>query len=231
MGKSENTDYERDIMTKKNLHILIADDHPIFRQGLRQVLENDPRLDATLEEGYDGLHALELLESGSYNLSILDINMPGKNGLEVVRAMRAKGISCPVILLTMYDDKELLDESLELGVMGYVLKENAVHDIIDAVKAVLSGKPYISALMSSALLKGKTKSNMSQALPSIDLLTEIERRILLQIADGKTSKQIAEELYLSSKTIDNHRNNIATKLNIHGTHGLLKFAVLHKSEL
>lgn len=218
-------------MTDLRMRFLIADDHPIFRQGLRQVIENEARIDAVLDEAYDGLRALELLEKENYNLVILDIDMPGKNGLDVVRSMRSRRIICPVIFLTMYDDKEIFDEALELGVLGYVLKDNAVHDIIDAIKAALAGKPYISALMSSALLKGKTKTNLSQAFPSIDLLTEIERRILHQIADGKTSKQIAEELYLSSKTIDNHRNNIALKLKIRGTHGLLKFAVQHKSEL
>ncbi len=219
-------------MTIASLQILIADDHPIFRKGLRQVLENERRIGAVVEEASDGLRALELLETANYNLAILDIEMPGKNGLDVVRAMRLRGISCPVIFLTMYDDKELFDEALELGVMGYVLKENAVHDILDAVKAVLSGKPYISALMSSAMLKGKAQAEqLSKHLPAIDILTTIERRILRHIADGKTSKQIAEEMHLSSKTIDNHRNNIASKLNIRGTHSLLKFAVLHKREL
>lgn len=219
-------------MTEKQLRIMIADDHPIFRQGLRQVLENESRIKAVVEEATDGVQALELLETGRFNLAILDIEMPGKNGLDVVRTIRYRGNKCPIIFLTMYDDKELFDEALELGVNGYVLKENAVHDILDAVNALLSGKHYISALMSEVLLKDKVKSEqLSQKIPSIDMLSQIERRILRQIADGKTSKQIAEELHLSSKTIDNHRNNIASKLNIHGTHRLLKFAVQHKTEL
>ena len=219
-------------MTIASLEILIADDHPIFRKGLRQVLENEHRIGVVVEEASDGLRALELLETEKYNLAILDIEMPSKNGLDVVRAMRLRGISCPVIFLTMYDDKELLDEALELGVMGYVLKENAVHDILDAVNALLNGKPYISALMSSAMIKGKLQAErLSRKIPAIEALSITERKILRFISDGKTSKQIAEELHLSPKTIDNHRNNIATSLNIHGTHNLLKFAVQHKEEI
>ena len=219
-------------MTIASLQILIADDHPIFRKGLRQVLENERRIGAVVEEASDGLRALELLETANYNLAILDIEMPGKNGLDVVRTLRNRGISCPVIFLTMYDDKELLDEALELGVMGYVLKENAVHDILDAVNALLNGRPYISALMSSAMIKGKLQAeHLSRNIPAIEALSITERKILRFISNGKTSKQIAEEMHLSSKTIDNHRNNIASKLNIRGTHSLLKFAVLHKREL
>jgi DNA-binding NarL/FixJ family response regulator len=219
-------------MTEKALHILIADDHPIFRQGLRHVIENEHRINTVIEEASDGQSALEILETKNLDLAILDIEMPVKNGLDVVRALKPQGISCPIIFLTMYDDQELFDEAIELGVMGYVLKENAVHDILDAINAMLSGKPYISALMSSVLLKRNEQlKKLSRQLPSIKQLTSTERRILLQIANGKTSKRIAEEMHLSFKTINNHRNNIASKLNIHGTHNLLKFAVQHKSEL
>ncbi len=217
------------MMTEKNIHILIADDHPIFRQGLKQVLENHLQKNSIIDEADDGEKAFELIKNENYHIIILDINMPEKNGIEVVRTMNNRGISCPVIFLTMYDDKELFDEAIEIGVKGYVLKENAVHDIIEAVNSILKGKPYISAIMSPLILQEKVKS--SKSFPSLSSLTAIEKRILRFIADGKTSKQIAEELHLSSKTIDNHRNNISSKLNIKGTHSLLKFAVQHKSEL
>lgn len=215
--------------TEKNIHILIADDHPIFRQGLKQVLENQLHKNSIIDEADDGERALEYIEDGNFDLIILDINMPEKNGIEVVRTMNNRGISCPVIFLTMYDDKELFEEAIEIGVKGYVLKENAVHDIIEAVNSILKGKPYISALMSPLILQDKSINNKN--IPSLSSLTMIEKRILRYIADGKTSKQIGEELHLSSKTIDNHRNNISSKLNIKGTHSLLKFAVQHKSEL
>jgi DNA-binding NarL/FixJ family response regulator len=219
-------------MNQRPLKILIADDHPIFRRGLRQLLEGERRLDAVVEEASDGSQVLELFETGTFNLVILDIEMPGKNGLEVVRTLRDHRNACPVIFLTMYDDEELFDEALDLGVMGYVLKENAVHDILDAVHAVLSGKPYISALMSSAMLKGKAQAEqLRQRLPAIDMLTTTERRVLRLIAEGKTSKQIAEEFHISAKTVDNHRTTIASKLNIHGRHNLLKFALRHRPML
>ncbi len=217
------------MITEKNIHILIADDHPIFRQRLKQVLENQLRKNSIINEANNGEKAFELIESENYDLIILNIIFAEKNSIEVVRTMNNRRIYCPVIFLTMYDDKELFEEAIEIGVKSYVLKENAVHDIIEAINSILKEKPYISALMSPLTLQEKVKSNKS--FPSLSSLTVIEKQILRFIADRKTSKQIAEELHLSSKTIDNHRNNISSKLNIKSTHSLLKFAVQRKSKL
>ena len=135
------------------------------------------------------------------------------------------------IFLTMYDDEELFDEALNLGVMGYVLKESAVREIVEAIRTVAGGKPYISGLMSKALLSRSKREVPSPGRAALDQLTDAEKRVLRMIAQGMTSRAIADELHVSPKTIDNHRTNIASKLDIRGTHALLKFALRHQQDM
>jgi DNA-binding NarL/FixJ family response regulator len=212
-----------------DIRIVIADDHPIFRHGLRQVMQTEKSI-AIVGEAGDGTSALELIENHKPDIAILDIDMPKMNGLEVVRSLRGSGNDVSVIFLTMYDDEELFDEAMDLHVLGYVLKENALHDIVHAIHAVAAGRPYISPLMSHALLGRKTKGTEDE-LASLESLTETERKVLRLIAQGKTSKTISDLLHVSPKTIDNHRTNIAAKLGIHGTHALLKFALKHEGKI
>jgi DNA-binding NarL/FixJ family response regulator len=213
------------------LRVVIADDHPIFRKGLRQVIESNTDI-AIVEEAEDGEAALRCVESARPDLAILDIDMPAKNGLEVLRELRARGVDTPVVFLTMYDDEEMFNEAMDEGVQGYVLKENAVRDILECIRLVTAGKYYISPTISSFLVQRNNRAReLRKAMPGLDDLTSMERKILRLIAEGHTSKEIANVLHLSPKTIDNHRLSISNKLNIHGTHQLLKFAVQHKSRL
>ncbi len=218
-------------MKTMSAHLVIADDHPVFREGLRKVLAGHSFV-STIDEAGDGREALALIREKKPDLAILDIGMPGLDGLEVVHSLREGGDLVSVIILTMYDDQEIFDEALNLGVRGYVSKENAPGEIVDAVKAVLAGKPYFSATMSQAMLNRSSRArNLQKNLPALNELTDVERQILCLIADGKTSREIAAELFVSAKTIDNHRTDIAAKLNIRGTHSLVKFALRHRSEL
>lgn len=213
------------------LRILIADDHPIFRKGLRQVIETVPAY-TIVGEAEDGVAALEMITTLQPDVAILDIDMPQKNGLETVAILREQRHDVPVVFLTMYDDEEMFNAAVDSGVRGYVLKESAVRDILECIKLVAQGKHYISPSISTYLIRRDSRAkDLRKANPALDSLTATERKILGLIADGRTSKDIASILNVSPKTVDNHRLNIANKLNIRGTHQLLKFAVQNKSQL
>ncbi|HOW66613.1 MAG TPA: response regulator transcription factor [Candidatus Paceibacterota bacterium] len=213
------------------LRILIADDHPLFRQGLRFAIETRPGFRVICEEG-NGSSALRSIRELQPDLCILDISMPGLDGLEVVRQMRAQRLQCEVVLLTMYKEEDLFDIAMDLEVKGYVLKESAVSDIFDAIRSVMSGHRYISPTLGDFLVRRRNDAELLRARkPGLDRLTPAERRILRLIAEDKTSKEIAAELGLSPRTVENHRTNICDKLDVHGVHGLVKFAFENKSRL
>jgi DNA-binding NarL/FixJ family response regulator len=211
--------------------IILADDHPIFRKGLKDVIAGEASIKVVGETG-DGDQALGMILDIKPPIAVLDIDMPGKSGLEIVKLLREKNCPTDVILLTMYKEEDMFNEAMDLGVMGYVLKESAATDIVESIKVVASGKHYVSARMSEFLL---TRSDRSKTLmrhhPALERLTLVERRILKFISEDKTSKEIADVLHISVKTVENHRTNIAAKLNLHGSHALLKFAIENKSAL
>ncbi|HJQ27068.1 MAG TPA: response regulator transcription factor [Blastocatellia bacterium] len=212
------------------IHVVIADDHPVFRQGLRQAIESDRQIQVIGEAG-DGEAAIELLRALSPDVVVLDIGMPKINGFAVARQMRESHMRSKAIFLTMYDEEDAFNRAIDLGVKGYILKDSAVTDIVAGIKAVAAGEHYLSPALSSYLVNRANKaSRLRKQQTGLDLLTEAERRILKLIAEQKTSKQIAGELFISPRTVDNHRANICEKLQIHGSNALLKFALEHKSE-
>ncbi len=217
-------------MERPDIKILIADDHPIFRNGLRQIIEAAPNL-KVIEEAADGDSALELIRQLQLDVAVLDVEMPGKDGLEVVRALRDRGMRVKVILLTMYDDEQFFNGALDLGVMGYVLKNSAVTDIVSCIKAVVEGKNYISPTLSNYLINRGRRDESSGGQSALTKLTETERRILRMIAEYKTSKEIAAELFISPRTVEHHRENMSEKLDIKGRNALLKFAIENLNEL
>lgn len=213
------------------IRLLIADDHPLLRAGLRQIIETDAQLEI-IAEASDGAAALALLTAHKPDVAVLDIEMPQLTGIALLREMRVQRLATAVVFLTMYRDEEIFNESLDLGALGYVLKDSATTDIVAAIKAVAAGQPYISPAISSFLLNRATRAvALVQQHPTLHDLTPTERRVLKLIAENKTSKEIAAELFISYRTVENHRANIGQKLNLKGSHSLLKFAFEHKSEL
>ncbi len=213
------------------IKVLIADDHPLFRDGLRHLIERDGMFNV-IAEAADGVEAVRLIQEFHPNVAILDIDMPGKNGLEIVRAFQQSNIPVEFIFLTMYKEEDMFDEAMELGVRGYVLKESAATDILQGVRSVAAGKYFISPTISEYLVRRRDREqSLLKQKPSLHDLTPTERQVLTLVADNKTSKDIAIELHVTSKTIENHRMNIANKLNLHGSHALLKFAIENKSSL
>jgi DNA-binding NarL/FixJ family response regulator len=215
----------------KEIRVLIVDDHPVFRRGLRDVLAENPRC-KIVGEAADGEAALQSMAELKPRVAIVDIDMPRLNGLDMMRRLRKTNSPVLVIFLTMYSDEQMFNAAMDLGVKAYVLKDNAAADILAAINLVADGGAFVSASMSEM---GQRRTNrvreMLVSKPQIDELTPAERHILKLIAEDRTSKEIADFLRISIKTVENHRLNICHKLNLHGSHSLLKFAFDHKSYL
>jgi len=213
------------------LSVLIADDHPIFRQGLRQIIESDPRI-KIVAEASDGEQAWQRLQETKPAVAVLDLTMPLLDGFGVARAARDERLEVAIVFLTMHKDEHYLHAALDLGVRGYVLKDSAIAEITDCIKAVAAGRDYISPALSGFLInRDRRAATLAAQKPALDQLTPTERRVLKLIAEGRTSREIAGELNIGARTVDHHRNHIATKLELRGSHALVKFAVKHQSEL
>ena len=211
--------------------ILIADDHPIFRKGLCEVIAADPSL-IVIHEASDGEQALRSVEESRPDIAILDISMPKLNGLQVARALGKAGSTVKTILLTMHEDENLFDEAMEAGVSAYVLKDNAAEDLLKAVHAVLAGRRFVSASIAGLLAQRREQAaHLRREKPGLDLLTPTETRVLKLIAEDRTTKEIAELLRISPRTVESHRQNMSHKLHLSGSHSLLKFAFDNKGQL
>lgn len=214
-----------------DIKVLIVDDHPIVRQGLRRMVESEPRLEV-IGEAEDGRAALELIEKARPDVVVLDIDMPEMDGFATAEAIRQRGYDVKIIFLTMHKDEELFNEALNLGAKGYVLKDSASQDIVSSIKSVAAGQNFISPTLSTYLLTRAARvADLARSKPSLNQLTPAERRVLKLISENKTSREIAAALGVSQRTVDNHRTNICAKLELRGSHALLKFALEHKAEL
>jgi len=216
---------------KIDLRVLIADDHPIFREGLRRVVESGTGI-TVVAEADDGAQAYEKARELRPDLILLDVNMPGMDGFQLARKIRDINLPVQIVFLTMYKDEEMFNEAMDLGAKGYVLKSSALTDIVDCLRAVYSGQHYISPALSDFLLNRRDRAvSFVENKPTIRDLTRTELRILRLIAEAKTSKEIAAEMFISYRTVENHRANICSKLDIHGSNALVKFALEHKSQI
>lgn len=213
------------------IRILIADDHPVFRQGLRQIIESDPHL-RVVAEAADGEQALARLQDTPMDVAMLDLTMPVKDGFAVARAANELRLAIPLVFLTMHKDEHYLFAALDLGVKGYVLKDSAITEIVTCLKSVAAGHDYISPALSSFLIRRNTRTaTLAEQKPALEQLTPTERRVLKLIAAGQTSREIAEALGIGLRTVEHHRNNMTTKLELRGSHALVKFALKHQNEL
>lgn len=210
---------------------VIADDHPLFRAGLKEVISSDPSIKIVAETG-DGNAAIDLIQQHLPMVSVLDIDMPRMGGLGVAREIRRRNLDVEVIFLTMYKEEDLFNEAMDVGGRAYVLKDSAVNDILHAIHTVADGKYYISPSLSDHLIKRSARvEKLLRHTPSLEDLTPAELRVLKLIAETKTSKEIGDLLSISHKTVENHRTNIASKLHLRGSHSLVKFALENKEAL
>lgn len=215
----------------KEVKIFIADDHPIFREGLLKIIEKENSF-KVIGSASSGTNAWEFIKQKKPAVVILDISMPGLNGLEVAKLIKENELDTYTVILTMYNDPEYLDTALENGVTGYLLKDSTLNEIIDCIKTVITGGYYISKELQEHLIHGaKIKHTRDDVINMMAALSPAEKNIMKLLSQNKTSMQIAKEMFISYRTVQNHRTNISNKLGIHGHNALLMFAVKIKSYL
>lgn len=205
-----------------NIHmsvkIFLADDHKIMREGLRAMLEKKTDMRIVGEAG-DGRTAVQMVQKMKPDIVIMDISMPEMNGIEATRRIIKNSPGVKVIALSMHADKKLISETINSGASGYVLKDSAFAELVDAIHAVIKGCSYLSMELSDVINKKLTRH------PLYSKLTDREREVLQLIAEGKSGKQMAGCLDISVKTVDSHRQQIMKKLNMHSIAELTKYAV------
>lgn len=206
--------------------ILIADDHPIFLFGLKSIIEsvNEMQVDYVVS---DGASAFEMIKVNKPDIAILDIDMPGANGIEVTKKIKEMGLCSKVIILTMHKDEAIYNLAMDCGASGYVLKDNAATDIVNSIQTVIRGEFFISPHIIGHY-NNRKEGSYTNIITSINGLTSSEKKVLKLIADNKSSNEIAEKLYVSSKTIQNHRFNICKKMELEGVNSLLSFSLKNK---
>lgn len=213
------------------ISVVIVDDHPLFRQGLRQAIEADARF-ALAGEADKGQEALEMIRRLQPTVAVLDVNLPDLNGLEVAAALMQAKAKTHLVVLTMLKDETAFNKALNLGIEGYVLKENAAGEILNCIAAVSKGEAYVSPSLTDFLLRRRKRADwLGKHKPGLDDLTVAERRILKRIALGRTTKEIAAELFISPRTVESHRANISEKLGLTGSNRLLQFALENRDAL
>jgi two-component system response regulator NreC len=207
------------------IKIILADDHAVMRRGLRLVLEQQEDFEV-IGEASDGRGAVDLAETFRPDIAVLDITMPNLNGIEAARQIDAKQIGVSTIVLSMHADESFVLRALKAGARGYLLKESAESDLINAIRLVSEGKSFFSPTVSRLLVEDYVRQLRDRGVEdSYELLTSRERELLQLIAEGKSNKEIANMLHLSLYTVETHRSNILTKLNLHTVPDLILYAV------
>jgi DNA-binding NarL/FixJ family response regulator len=215
----------------RSITVLIADDHPIFRRGLCDIILADPTL-RLAGEAADGDQAWKLIQELQPTVAVLDIHMPQRSGLELGRLVSQRRLAVELLILTMDAEEDLLKEALNLGIKGYLLKESAVTELLQAIHTVAAGDCYVCPMLSAALVRRNAAwQALREQKTGLAKLTSTERQILKLIAEDRTSKEIAGLLQCSVRTVETHRQNISHKLELSGSHSLLRFAFDHKAQL
>ena len=199
--------------------ILIADDHKILLDGIVSLLQTEPTLwiSATAGNGYE---VMDLVNKNDYDVCLLDINMPGLDGIETARLIKKKKPGIRIIMLTTYNDKEIISELVHIGISGYLLKNSDKHELVEAIKKVMEGRYYFSAEVEEIIMQGVAEKKNTDVI----VLTEREMEIMTLLAKEYTNDKIAAHLHISYRTVETHRKNIMQKTGSHNLAGLLKYA-------
>lgn len=216
---------------KPKTRVVIVDDHPLFREGLRHAIQGNPRFEVAAEAGR-GEKALDFILQEKPDVAVLDVNLPDMTGFDLITALRKKKCNIPVVILTMLKDEQAFNTALNLKVNGYVLKENASEEILNCIDVVANGGSYVSPSLTDFMLRRRSRTEeLARKRPGLDDLTVAERRVLKRIADGKTSREIAAEFFISPRTVESHRAHICEKLGLSGSNKLLQFALQNRDSL
>jgi two-component system response regulator NreC len=208
----------------KKIRVVVADDHTILRQGIKALLDNQEEIEV-VGEAKDGREAIKAIEELSPDVILMDIAMPGLNGLEATRRIKKKFPMTKVVVLTMHTNEEYIFQILNAGADGYLVKETAFQDLISAINSVHRGEAFMSPSISKKVMTDYIQRAQGEEKVGFDTLTTREREILQLVAEGNANKKIAEALFISPKTVETHRAHIMDKLNIHDRAGLIKYAI------
>lgn len=211
-----------------DIRIVLADDHGLLRKGVRSVLAQDAGIEV-IGEASDGAEAVRLAEELSPDVVLIDVAMPGLNGLDAAQQITRRTKRIGVIVLSMYSDEEYLVRAVSSGVRGYLLKDSAEPDLVRAVRTVAAGKTFFSPAIADMLFDDYIlRLQRNEVQDSYDLLTDREKQVLQLLAEGKTNKEVASALALGVSTVETHRLNLMKKLDLHNTAELVLYAVRKK---
>jgi DNA-binding NarL/FixJ family response regulator len=206
------------------LRILLADDHTVVRQGLRKVLEERPEWQVVAEAG-DGREAVRLAEQFRPDVAVLDVAMPLLNGIEATRQIARRAPQTRVLVLSMYSDEAYVTQMLKAGATGYLLKDSADVDLLQAVQAVSQGKSFFSPAVARLMSDDYARQRGENAVDRYESLSDREREIFQLVAEGKTNKEMAALLFISPSTVETHRARIMDKLDLHSAAEIVLYAV------
>lgn len=208
------------------IKILLADDHQIIRDGLKALIQKEPQFEV-VAEAKDGKSAIDLAKELNPDVVVIDVSMPGLNGMEATIELLAHNPDIKVIALSVHSEKEYVSGMLQAGASAYLKKDSAFRELAEAIRTVTQNQTYISPKIAGTLIQDYREKLKSEDTSIFNILTKREREILQLLAEGKTVKQIAGELFLSVKTIESHRQNIMNKLDIYSIPELVKYAIRH----
>jgi DNA-binding NarL/FixJ family response regulator len=203
--------------------VVLADDHVMFRDGLKRILEEEPDLELVGEAG-DGMALLDLLTRLAPDMVILDISMPKLRGIEAIREIKRGNADVTVLILTMHKDMDFLQEAIAAGADGYLLKEDAEKEIFSAIETIRQRKPYVSPLLAAEMTDDWAQIQRGERKASSGPLSLRESEVLKLVAEGKSNNEIAEMLFISVHTVVRHRANIMEKLNLKKTVDVVRYA-------
>ncbi len=200
-------------MRGKRINVLIADDHALIREGIKQILELEEDI-YVVGQANNGEETFELAEKLDPDIILLDINMPKTNGIEALRRFKDMGIKSKVIILTIHEDREYVLKTIKLGANGYMLKDSSANSLIEGIRRVAKGENYIQSSVADLVSASSDHTSVDKSIEQINSLTNREYEVLILIAEGLNNKDIAERLYISEKTVKNHVSNIFKKLDL-----------------
>lgn len=210
-----------------NIRLILADDHLLFRAGLKSMLEKSSDLEI-VGEAVDGHATLQLAERLTPDIILLDISMPGLNGLEALRRLSETQPGIRVIILSMHSDRRYVTESIKAGAKGYVLKDSTVEELVTAIRTIMRGEVYLSSRIAKVLVSDYVSLTAATEATSDSSLTTREREVLQLVAEGYSTKDVASRLCISIKTVETHRKRIMDKLDIHSVAELTRYAIREK---
>ncbi len=221
-ARSTNNNPRRDPPDAKR--IVVVDDHPLFRKGLEQLIHSDGAF-AVCGEAGDAAEAMDAIRQIAPDLAIVDLSLPGANGIELIKNIRAEFPKLPILVLSMHDESLYAVRALRAGAAGYVMKHEAMANVVRAIHEVLSGRPYLSPAMAAQVITKFTHGTAEGEADATERLSDRELEILELIGKGKDMRQIAKLLHLSPKTVETHRAHIKEKLQLKNAREVARFAV------